>query len=176
MITKIVKWAAYIIYPPSLTKSQQPTHKQPEATTMFLIGRNVPEILTLINNAPPDDRITFIRRYQEDTALLVLMDLWCNGEFEDFSNVEYFISALPNGLAPQTLTNNLARLNMLQRGSAAPKYVQDKILSNILSSINQDEIELLLAILNDNVEELYPNISKELIMTNLSVRANNAGS
>lgn len=165
-----IVWMSNIIYPIEIKETKYNLIKPPKADAMYLVGRNVPEIMGILNNATSDnDRLLLLKRYWSDTTFYELMRLWTLEQYEDFSHVVFTNHTLPNGLAPQSLSNNLQRLKMLPVSSKVDKKTKDKIISNILNSVNKDEIDFLLALVQNDVESLYPNVTKEFIKTNMNL-------
>jgi hypothetical protein len=140
----------------------------PKDPMTYYVGRLVPEILELIDAAADvESQTKIIKGYINDRAFVVLMGLWLNGEWDDFSDVVYPTHLLPNGLAPQTLSNNLNRIIMLTKKSGVDKKTKDKIFANILHSVNQNEVDFLIALVKGDLNTLYPNVDKETIKNSL---------
>lgn len=134
----------------------------------FTQTRSVPEIFEMINAAQTDlDKIRIIKGFSNHPSFLCIVDLWLNSEFDDFSELEYITHNIDEGYAFQTISNNINRLKMLTKKSIEPKKVKDKILSNILHSVNKSEIVLIVALIQGKLNELYPNVKTELIEATL---------
>jgi len=85
---------------------------------MFYTGRTVPEIMEIIDAAVDvEAQKKIITGYAIDPTFVAMMDLWINGEFPDYSHVEFATHTLPNGMAPQTLSNNIPRIRMLVKSN-----------------------------------------------------------
>lgn len=130
--------------------------------------RIVPEIFKMINDATSDlDQIRIIKGYLNHPSFLCIVGMWLYSEFEDFSELEYITHDIDDGYAYQTISNNINRLRMLDKKSKEPKIVKDKILSNILHSVNKSEIQLITALVQGKFQELYPNLKKDIFKESL---------
>lgn len=147
------------------TKSFKQT-TQPTITAMYYSQtRSVPEIFEIIEKAKTkEDQIKILQGYSQNPTFIFILQCWLNCEYEDFSDVKYVTHTLPDGGAPQTIANNIMRIRMLDKTSKEQKASKDKILANVLHSINQSEIVLLLALIQGKLEEVYPNVNKELVL------------
>ena len=161
---------------PTYLETKSKIYKQPTGNTMYFTGRTVPEIMELIDAAINiEDQIRVIAAYSTDPTFVAMMDLWINGEFPDYSHVEFATHTLPNGMAPQTLSNNIPRIKMLLKSNPLPAAGKDKIFSNILQSVNQNEIDFLVAMVKDEMHEIYLAVSKKTILAGLpQLKDNNA--
>ena len=131
--------------------------------------RLIPEIFEIIDNAASkEEQLQIVKAYSIAPNFLVICDVWLNKEFDDYSNVLYPTHKSPIGLAPQSISNNMKRIVQLTRDSKLSKEVKDKYVANIFHSINQNEIEFLTNLFADTLEQLYPNVTKELIKEAIS--------
>ena len=130
--------------------------------------RTVPEIFEMINDSKSElDQIRIIKGFSNHPSFLCIVGMWLYSEFEDFSELEYITHDIDDGYAHQTISNNIGRLRMIDKKSKEPKVVKDKILSNILHSVNKSEIRLITALVQGKFQEIYPNLKKDVFNLNV---------
>jgi hypothetical protein len=159
---------ANIVWPSDPLPTKYPVTQPPKTTMYYSPSRLVPEIFEIINNATTlDERQKIITAYTQSTEFVFCVRKWVLNTFTPYTGVEYITHTLPSGLAPQTIRHNIKRIELLTNESGTDRKTQEKMLSNILHSINNEEIVFLTKLFEDNLEELYPNLTRELFSSTI---------
>jgi hypothetical protein len=124
------------------------------------MGKRVYEILEEINND-----ITAIINYKDNIALKLTLQNNFNSSLKwdlPETNPPFKAAIEPLNMAPSNLTLEVRKFYIFRRKDLKPAK-REILFIQMLERLDAKEQEILLAIKNQNLTSLYPNITKESI-------------
>ena len=118
------------------------------------------DILSEINEHPE-----LIDKYMRDAAFSILMQYAFDPEKKmnlPEGAPEYKLDAAPMGMSPTSLRYESKRLYVFARGDL-PQLKREILFVQLLENLHPKEAEILLAIKDQELQRIYPNINKRLI-------------
>lgn len=71
--------------------------------------------------------------------------------------------AAPIGMAPANIVQEIRRLYIFLKERDLPKLRREQLFIQMLESVHPSEARLLLAVKDQNINSLYPNITREVV-------------
>jgi hypothetical protein len=120
----------------------------------------LPDILTEIDNNP-----SLIDKYMKDVAFSIIMQYAFDPEKKmnlPEGAPDYKRDAAPIGMNPTTLRYEAKRLYVFTRGDVS-QLKREVLFVQLLESLHPTESEILLAVKDQRLDRMYPNINKRLM-------------
>lgn len=120
----------------------------------------LPDVLSEINEDPE-----LIHKHMKDSAFSIIMHYAFDPEKKmnlPEGEPEYKRDAAPLGMSPTTLRYESKRLYVFTRGDLS-QLKREILFVQLLENLHPKEAEILLAVKDQDLERLYPNINRKLI-------------
>lgn len=131
---------------------------------MMPLRRFIPEMLKDINDDP-----TCIERYKINAALRILMEYaflpekkFCLPE----GKPPFKEDSAPLGMSPGNFVQELRRLYIFTPARELNQVRRETLFIQLLESLHPSEANILVAVKDQNLRELYPNITVKLLVDN----------
>lgn len=121
----------------------------------------IPEILSEINENP-----TLIEKYRGDASLKMLFEYAFLPELKfdlPAGDPPFKKDTAPIGMSPIVFTSELRRFYIFTKQKELPKLRKEQLFIQLLESIHPSEAKILLCVKDQNINNLYTNITKELV-------------